>query len=1126
MSQGDKLSLGTLIREQHLRPHGRGSYALVLLILATVFGVIAGNARASVPSGALSQLTGEANCIGEKAVASEGSTCGTLIEEGTHNVFQIQLSPDGKNAYSAAIEGAVVEYSRSLATGALTVIGCLTATSEKCAGEHVEKVPDIGHPSALAVSPDGKNVYVTGTEKHAVVELKREEGTGLLTPMNGGKACVTEEATSECEHTAAKGLNEPYGVTVSPDGESVYVTAVKGEAIAELSRNTETGVIEPLLGHECIGGATSGCPINTTIGMFEPIGIVVSPDGKNVYVAAGAGNTEGAVVAFKREGGALEQLPLTEGCVSEKIAGCTTATALGGSEDLAISPDGSNLYATSGPKNALVELKRNAVTGALEQLAANNECVTTETITGCTKVSSVGLTRGVVVSPNGQNVYAGSASEKGVAEFSRGVEGTLTPLTGGFECVTSNPTGCGTNNKLLGLEGARRLAISPDGTNLYVAGQAAGAIVELGLTTVPSLTRIDPTQGPAGGTEVYIKGSGFAEGDKVFFGANEATEVVVTSATTLRAKSPALGTEGKVAVRVEDAAGTSPEVPADEYSYTSKPAVVGVTPSVGGESGGTAVTITGSEFLAGATVDFGGIPASNVTVESNETIKVTSPAGTGTVDVTVTTSKGTSPVGAADKFAYVHGVPKAAGGLVLAAYCAHLGDVGITEEKETFGGPGFAYENWACVESNGTEVLLANSGPAPSLANACEVEHPGSTLYAFASDPNSSFSWGCYTIVPPATVTTVEPAEGSTTGGAPITIKGTNLEGSTEVTFGGAKATEVVVKSNTEETAKTPAHAAGAAEVCVTATGGPGCKPAAYTYIAPPKVSAVEPAEGPEAGSTRVTIKGEHLEGATAVRFGSATATEVHVVSATELALKSPTHAAGTVDVVVITHGGESPHETADHFTYQTPTTQTPITSPISTPTLIAKIAAVPTPVLAVSGNVAPVSGTVLVKLPGAASFVPLTSLRNIPFGTIVETTHGSVTVTTQGPHGELQAMTFFEGQFRLTQGKNGLVIAELTGGNFSVCPTARERAHIAIASSKHVSPKHVVRKLWAEGHGSYSTKGNYASGAVLGTRWLTEDLCDGTLIHVATDKVAVTNLVNHRHKTVKAGKSYLAKAP
>ncbi len=188
--------------------------------------------------------------------------------------------------------------------------------------------------------------------------------------------------------------------------------------------------------------------------------------------------------------------------------------------------------------------------------------------------------------------------------------------------------------------------------------------------------------------------------------------------------------------------------------------------------------------------------------------------------------------------------------------------------------------------------------------------------------------------------------------------------------------------------------------------------------------------------------------------------------------------------------------------------------------------AALPAPKLAVTGNLAPVSGSVLVKLPGSSTFVALTAVRQIPFGTIVDATHGKVTVTTQGPHGVIQTITYSEGEFKLTQGSNGLVVATLVSGDFSVCPTARERSHLARASSKHASGKHVVRKLWSEGHGSYSTKGNYAAAAVLGTRWLTEDLCGGTLIHVATDRVTVTNLVNHRHVTVKAGHSYLAKAP
>jgi hypothetical protein len=146
--------------------------------------------------------------------------------------------------------------------------------------------------------------------------------------------------------------------------------------------------------------------------------------------------------------------------------------------------------------------------------------------------------------------------------------------------------------------------------------------------------------------------------------------------------------------------------------------------------------------------------------------------------------------------------------------------------------------------------------------------------------------------------------------------------------------------------------------------------------------------------------------------------------------------------------------------------------------------------------------------------------------------------VTTANPNGTTQTGQFFGGQFILTQGKNGLVIARLNGGNFSVCPTARERAHRARVSSRALpasggahalaaaSGKHVVRKLWANAHGKFSTEGNYAAGAVQGTEWLTEDLCEGTLIRVTRDRVAVTNLVNHKRVEVRTGHHYLAKAP
>ncbi len=202
-----------------------------------------------------------------------------------------------------------------------------------------------------------------------------------------------------------------------------------------------------------------------------------------------------------------------------------------------------------------------------------------------------------------------------------------------------------------------------------------------------------------------------------------------------------------------------------------------------------------------------------------------------------------------------------------------------------------------------------------------------------------------------------------------------------------------------------------------------------------------------------------------------------------------------------------------------TPSAGAPPPPPPSPPPL-------PPPVLARTGDVAPVSGTVRVKLPGTDAFVALSSLREVPFGTVIDATHGHVVVTTAGPHGATQTGEFFEGEFVLTQGRNGVVTATLAGGDFAVCPTARERAHIASAHAAHASGSHVVRKLWANAHGSFSTKGNYAAGAVAGTEWLTEDLCDGTSIRVTRDKVLVTNLVNRHHLIVKSGHRYLAKAP
>lgn len=81
-------------------------------------------------------------------------------------------------------------------------------------------------------------------------------------------------------------------------------------------------------------------------------------------------------------------------------------------------------------------------------------------------------------------------------------------------------------------------------------------------------------------------------------------------------------------------------------------AVTGISPSSGPESGDTTVTISGTGFTGATAVNFGTAAGTNLIVKSDTLITVTSPGGTGTVDVTVTTPGGTTTTDSSDKFTY------------------------------------------------------------------------------------------------------------------------------------------------------------------------------------------------------------------------------------------------------------------------------------------------------------------------------------------------------------------------------------------------------------------------------------------------------------------------------------------
>jgi len=89
----------------------------------------------------------------------------------------------------------------------------------------------------------------------------------------------------------------------------------------------------------------------------------------------------------------------------------------------------------------------------------------------------------------------------------------------------------------------------------------------------------------------------------VDFGSTPATDVTVVNATTITALSPA--DTGTVDITVTTPNGKSATSPADQFTYVAAPVVAGISPAVGPVTGGTFVTITGSNLAGVTAVNFG-----------------------------------------------------------------------------------------------------------------------------------------------------------------------------------------------------------------------------------------------------------------------------------------------------------------------------------------------------------------------------------------------------------------------------------------------------------------------------------------------------------------------------------------
>ncbi|TMU98041.1 IPT/TIG domain-containing protein [Streptomyces sp. DASNCL29] len=235
-------------------------------------------------------------------------------------------------------------------------------------------------------------------------------------------------------------------------------------------------------------------------------------------------------------------------------------------------------------------------------------------------------------------------------------------------------------------------------------------------------------------------------------------------------------------------------------------------------------------------------------------------------------------------------------------------------------------------------------------------------------------------------VTSVSPTQGNPAGGTPVTINGSGFTGATVVRFGANLATNVVVVSNTQITARTP-PGSGTAKVTVTGPTGTSTQNVFFTYttVAAPVLTALSPTSGPTGGGNTVTITGSNLTGATQVLFGAAPAT-ILTNTATQITVSAPA-GTGTVNVTVTTPGGTSNSLPYTYTTVSAPTLTS--LSPASGPTS--------------GGNTVTLTGT---NLTGAVQVLfgatPATILTNTATQITVSAPAGpasvvNVTVTTPG---------------------------------------------------------------------------------------------------------------------------------
>ncbi len=395
-------------------------------------------------------------------------------------------------------------------------------------------------------------------------------------------------------------------------------------------------------------------------------------------------------------------------------------------------------------------------------------------------------------------------------------------------------------------------------------------------------------------TAVTVMGTNFVPGVSVKFNGVPATDVVRVSLTTITCTTP-VGGVGTAIVSVINPDSQQATLINGFTFINAAPVVTSLTPANGPASITAVITINGTDFLDGATAQFGiGATAVGTTWNSSTSLTCTTPIHAAeTVDVRVVNTDGQF-----DDLAAAYTFDPAP---TIASVAGITPSTGFAVAQTPIVIAGTNFINGATVTVGGVDATDVVWNSAIEMTCTTPTGADGAAVVV-VMNPDGQVGTSVFTYNAAPTVVSMHPNigfAGFTTG---VGITGTFFDATPTVTFDGVPATGVVYTSSTSIQCTAPSHVVGAVDVVVTnpdtqdsgATGN-----GVFTYEAAPVITSVSQRWGSTSGGTGLTITGTDFVATPTVKIGGTSCNNVVRNSSTELTCVTAAKGFGVYDIVV-----------------------------------------------------------------------------------------------------------------------------------------------------------------------------------------------------------------------------------